>query len=265
MAPFMKKGVPAAPPPPKPKLSIRTAFEDRVPPLMKARSIENGPPGRLANGVVSKVTSKTRSARAAADPISRKQSSKNPEIQTRGGFMAIDSEGKLGDRSTGTDTGQELHTLKGHSAQVTSVAFAPDGTRLASASFDQTLKLWQIATGQERPGWPVKIVGTPTNDPMHPFAARDAAQRPGLLLPGGLVYMAFGSHCGYGSYVGWVAGINTLSRRITMWSDESAPSSQGAGIWQGGGGLVSDGPGRIFLTTGNGVTAPDGAGSTPPL
>ena len=126
------------------------------------------------------------------------------------------------------------------------------------------LHAFDITTGEERRGWPVKIVGTPTNDPTHPFGARDAAQRPGLLLLGGVVYMAFGSHCGYGSYVGWVVGVNTATRQIAMWSDESAPSSQGSGIWQGGGGLVSDGPGRIFLTTGNGVTAPDGPGSTPP-
>ena len=31
-----------------------------------------------------------------------------------------------------------------------------------------------------------------------------------------------------------------------------------AGIWQSGGGLVSDGPGRIFVSTGNGVSPPPG-------
>jgi Abnormal spindle-like microcephaly-assoc'd, ASPM-SPD-2-Hydin len=126
------------------------------------------------------------------------------------------------------------------------------------------LQALDIATGKERPGWPVKIVGTPANDPSHPFTARDANQRPGLLLLGGAVYMAFGSHCGYGSYVGWVAGVNVDTKQISMWSDESGAANQGSGIWQGGGGLVSDGAGRIFLTTGNGVTAPDGPGSTPP-
>ena len=34
-------------------------------------------------------------------------------------------------------TGQELLTLKGHTASVNSVAFSPDGKRLASASMDR--------------------------------------------------------------------------------------------------------------------------------
>ena len=32
------------------------------------------------------------------------------------------------------DTGQEVLTLKGHTAQVTSVAFSPDGKRIVSGS-----------------------------------------------------------------------------------------------------------------------------------
>ncbi len=43
----------------------------------------------------------------------------------------------------------ELLTLHGHTDAVTSVAFSPNGKRLASSSFDETVKVWDTATGQE--------------------------------------------------------------------------------------------------------------------
>ena len=46
-------------------------------------------------------------------------------------------------------TGKELFALKGHAGRVASVAFSPDGQRLASGSRDQTVKIWDSATGKE--------------------------------------------------------------------------------------------------------------------
>ncbi|MFJ5032674.1 PQQ-binding-like beta-propeller repeat protein [Streptomyces sp. NPDC088560] len=115
------------------------------------------------------------------------------------------------------------------------------------------------STGAERAGWPVRIQGTPTNSPGHPFNAFTSLQRAGLLLLNGSVYAAFASHCDTGPYVGQVVGVKTSSRSLTLWSDEAGSDKQQAGIWQSGGGLVSDGSGRIFLTTGNG----GGTGSSP--
>ena len=46
-------------------------------------------------------------------------------------------------------TGQELMSLTGHTAVINSVAFSPDGTRIASASDDHVVKVWDVASGQE--------------------------------------------------------------------------------------------------------------------
>lgn len=45
---------------------------------------------------------------------------------------------------------KESATLKGHTSAVNIVAFSPDGKTLASGSADNTVKLWDPATGKER-------------------------------------------------------------------------------------------------------------------
>jgi WD40 repeat protein len=48
--------------------------------------------------------------------------------------------------------GEELKTLKGHSSRVKSVSFSPDGKTLATASDDNTVKLWNLqGAGTQNP------------------------------------------------------------------------------------------------------------------
>jgi outer membrane protein assembly factor BamB len=130
------------------------------------------------------------------------------------------------------------------------------------------LQALSATTGAEKPGFPVPIQGTPYNTPGVPFNESFQMQRPALLLLNGVVYVAFASDCDITPYRGIVVGMSAESGAITtMWSDESGVGTEEnsqAGIWQSGGGLVSDIPGRIILATGNGVSPSPAPSNKPP-
>jgi hypothetical protein len=50
--------------------------------------------------------------------------------------------------SHGRETWRELHTLEGHTDRVNSVAYSPDGSRIVSGSKDNTIKIWDAASGR---------------------------------------------------------------------------------------------------------------------
>ena len=109
----------------------------------------------------------------------------------------------------------------------------------------------------------MRLSGTAQNAPGQTFNATNELQRPGLLLMDGVVYAAFGGHCDITPYQGWVFGVSTAGVVKARWVADQ--TGNGAGIWQSGAGLTSDGSGNILLSTGNGG-APNSAilGSTPP-
>ncbi len=120
-----------------------------------------------------------------------------------------------------------------------------------------------IATGTEKAGFPVELAGTAQNAPGQVFQPTRELQRPGLLLMNGVVYAAFGSDCDSAPWQGWVFGVSTSGQTKARWV--SVPSGSGAGIWQSGAGLTSDGPGTLLISTGN-TGAPTVAtpGKSPP-
>jgi hypothetical protein len=109
-----------------------------------------------------------------------------------------------------------------------------------------------------------RIAGHPTNDSHLSFSALPQGQRAGLLLMNGSVYAGFASHCDHPPYTGYVAGVNLSTHGTTLWADENGVSDEKGGIWQSGGGIMSDGSGRIFVTSGNGISPPKGPGNQPP-
>jgi WD40 repeat protein len=100
----------------------------------------------------------TRLASASGNKLSSKS----------GAVLSLDLLNKLGlsgDKSSGkpgevkvwdAKTGEEVLTLKGHTASVNGVCFSPDGWRLATASDDRTVKVWNAtpkrATGPSEAG-----------------------------------------------------------------------------------------------------------------
>ncbi len=128
----------------------------------------------------------------------------------------------------------------------------------------------ELSTGNEVRGFPVEIKGEAENIPGVEFVPEKQLQRPALLLMNGVVYAGFGSHCDSSPYEGWLIGISTSGEMTTMWATSEA--AEGA-IWQSGGGLISDAPGQILFSTGNGSVEraeagdedpPKGPGDKPP-
>jgi FG-GAP-like repeat len=141
-----------------------------------------------------------------------------------------------------------------------------DGTSAASAMWN--VHALSLTTGADRTGWPVSLDNLPASNAstLH-FDPTHHQQRPGLLLMGGRVFASFASSCDNLPYQGWIASVSTSSSPSPlMWTAESSatdtqPNAEG-GIWMSGGGLMSDGAGRIFLSTGNGhcLTKPPATG-----
>jgi iron transport multicopper oxidase len=130
---------------------------------------------------------------------------------------------------------------------LTHKTYAPGSTTQAALYMDAL----DASTGATKTGFPRRFEGTADNAPGQTFQGTTELQRPGLLLMGGVVYAGFGGHCDILPYQGWVFGVNASTGSITArWS--ALTSGDGAGIWQSGAGLMSDGPGRLFVSTGNG-------------
>jgi Abnormal spindle-like microcephaly-assoc'd, ASPM-SPD-2-Hydin len=122
-----------------------------------------------------------------------------------------------------------------------------------------------VATLQERSGFPVQIQGSADNVSGVPFDARQHLQRPGLILLDGVVYATFAGNCDIQPWKGWIFGVSTAGQITARWAAVDG-SALGAGIWQTGGAPVVDGPGTFLVSTGNGAvpTSPL-PGSTPPV
>lgn len=122
----------------------------------------------------------------------------------------------------------------------------------------QRLHALDVTTGAEKFGGPVlihtKVRGRgdgSRNGYVH-FDPLREAQRSGLLLQNGAVYVGWASHCDIGPYHGWIMSYDAHTLAQTgKWN--SSPNGGLDGIWQGGSGLAADTKFNVFVASGNGT------------
>jgi WD40 repeat protein len=135
-------------------------------------------------------------------------------------------------------TWQERTTLTGHTGDVRSVCFSPDGKTLASAGSDRTIKLWEAGAGQERltleghadPVWFVAF------SPDGKTVAGASHGDPGKRLPGEIKL--------------WDAGTGEVLASLkahTSWITALAFSPDGKTLAAAGGDLLPNRPGEVRL------------------
>ena len=141
-------------------------------------------------------------------------------------------------------------------------------------TFFQRLHALDLATGNEKFGGPTSITSAITfpgnfdGGASVAFNPQTEAQRPGLALVNGAVYVAWASHEDTDPYHGWVIGFSasTLTQVPGAVFNDSPNNVNGAGyarggIWMGGGAPAADANGNLYVLTGNGTFDADSGGS----
>ncbi len=175
--------------------------------------------------------------------------------------VGLDLSPEVGITSTPViDLGKGIMYVEARTKDTTGTANCP-GPYSASPYF-HFLHALDITTGLEMQGSPLMVCaqvagkgydnvgGVVYLDPMR------QNQRPAMLLLNGVVYLGFGALEDIDPYHGWVlgysydAGAGKLSQ-VAVFNDSANGSK--AGTWQGGGGLLGDASGDVFMATGNGT------------
>ena len=136
----------------------------------------------------------------------------------------------------------------------------------ASSKYHQRLHAIDLATGAELPGSPTEIAATfpgtgyGSSNGMQVFDPGQYAERVGLLLMNGQIYMAWTSHCDEDPYTGWVMAYSesTLQQTGVLNLTPNGPSTphfaDGEGsVWMSGAGLAGDTQGNIYFLDANGT------------
>lgn len=152
-------------------------------------------------------------------------------------------------------------------------AHGPNGTvflvamsKDASSKYHQRLHALDLATGAEQQGSPTEIAATfpgsgyGSTNGMQVFDPGQYAERVGLLLMNGQIYLAWTSHCDEDPYTGWLMAYSesTLQQTSVLNLTPNGPSTPHFGdgegsVWMSGAGLAGDAQGNIFFLDANGT------------
>jgi hypothetical protein len=151
------------------------------------------------------------------------------------------------------------------------VAMTKDG----KGAYHQRLHALNLATGAEMENGPTEITasypgtGEFSQNGKQVFAPGQYAERVGLLLMNGSLFLGWTSHCDYDPYTGWLMMYNetTLQQSSVLNLTANGPDNPhfegGEGsIWQSGAGLAGDAQGNVYFLDANGVfdTSLNGSG-----
>jgi hypothetical protein len=130
-----------------------------------------------------------------------------------------------------------------------------------SYTYHQRLHALSLTSGAEEPGSPVEITGSYPGTGAGSsggnviFDPAQYAERAGLLLLNGTIYLAWTSHCDLGAYTGWVMAYSESTLQQTAILNLTPNGSDGS-IWMSGNGLAADASGNIFFLDANGTLDP---------
>ena len=130
-------------------------------------------------------------------------------------------------------------------------------TKDASGKYHQRLHALDAATGVEISGSPTEIaasypgLGDNSQNGSVVFDPAQYAERAGLLLLNGNIYMGWTSHCDQGAYTGWVMAYSETTLQQTQVLDVTPNGAEGS-IWMSGDGLAADSGGNIYFLDANG-------------
>ncbi len=127
-----------------------------------------------------------------------------------------------------------------------------------SGAYHQRLHALDVTTGAELSGSPVEIhatypgTGANSSGGNVIFDPGQYAERVGLLLMNGSIYLGWTSHCDQEPYTGWLMAYSESTLAQTAVLNLTPNGSEGS-IWMAGTGLAADSSGNIYFLDANGT------------